>query len=206
MARPGVFRDNVAWRGTAPDEIESTAASEDVAVARAAIERLEAELASREETIGLLLDQLSRVEEAQASGRAEWEQLCGWLAELEERVEGHDGDALLQLQEQLAGQEQQAEELRKKAAQDRRAGEAQQRIHEGEIARLHAELAHARAAAPGDTDGDGEPAASGSVADSAVIEGLRSENLRLCAACEELTKRLDTESAETWEARLAESC
>ena len=177
------------------------AASEDLAVARAAIERLEAELASREETIGLLLDQLSRVEEAQASGRAEWEQLSGWLAELEERVEGHDGDALLQLQERLAGQQQQADELRKKAEQDRRAGEAQRRIHEGEIARLQAELAHARAAAPGGTDGDGEPAASGPVADPAVIEGLRSENLRLRAACEELTKRLDTEPAETWEAQ-----
>jgi hypothetical protein len=184
-----------------PDEIESTTASEDVAVARAAIERLEAEVASREETIGLLLDQLSRVEEAQASGRAEWEQLCGWLAELEERVEGHDGDALLQLQQQLAGEQQQADALRKKAEQDRRTVEAERRVHEGEIARLQAELAHVRAAALDGTDGDGEPAASDSVADSAVIEGLRSENLRLRAVCEELTKRLDTGPAETWEAQ-----
>ncbi len=184
-----------------PDESEATAASEDVGVARAAIERLEAEVASREETIGLLLDQLSRVEEAQASGRAEWEQLSGWLAELEERVEGHDGDALLQLQQRLAGQQQQADELRKKAEQDRRAGEAQRRIDEGEIARLQAELAQVRAAAPGGTDGDGERAASGPVADLAVIDGLRSENLRLRSACEELTKRLDSGPAETWEAQ-----
>ena len=157
MARPGPVRADASLaRPRHRTETELTAASEGVAVARAAIERLEAELASRDETIGLLLDQLSRVEEAHASGRAEWEQLSGWLAELEQRVEGHDGDALLQLQERLAGQERQADEVRKKAEQDRRAGEAHRRIHEGEIARLQAELAQARAAAPGDTAGDGE--------------------------------------------------
>ena len=104
-----------------PEGTDAVAAAEEAAAARAEIERLESELAGREETIGLLLDQLSRVEEAHAANRAEWEQLAGWLAELEQRVEGQDGDALLGLQERLAAQQQQADESRRKAEQDRRA-------------------------------------------------------------------------------------
>jgi uncharacterized small protein (DUF1192 family) len=70
---------------------ESVAAGEAASLARAEVERLEAELGGREETIALLLDQLSQVEEARAASRAEWEQLAGWLTELEQRVEGQDG-------------------------------------------------------------------------------------------------------------------
>ena len=70
------------------------------------VERLKAELAGRDETILLLLDELSRVEEAQAASRAEWEQLTGWVAELEHRVEGQDGDAVHRLENELADQQQ----------------------------------------------------------------------------------------------------
>ena len=41
------------------------------------VERLTCELASREETVALLLDQLSLLEEARTADRAEWEQLAG---------------------------------------------------------------------------------------------------------------------------------
>jgi hypothetical protein len=181
------------------------AAAEEAAVARAEVERLVAELAGREETIDLLLDQLSRVEEAQAAGRAEWEQLAGWLAELEHRVEGQDGDALLRLRERLAAQQQQADESRRKAEQDRRASEAQRQVYEGEIARLQAALAQHRAAAPAGGEGDGERSAAGRVPDSEVIEALRSENLRLRAAWEELARRPAAEAPEARDARLAEA-
>jgi hypothetical protein len=72
------------------DALASAAAEEEVDLARAEVQRLKAELAGSEETIGLLVDQLSRVEEAQAASRAEWEQLAGWLTELEQRVERQD--------------------------------------------------------------------------------------------------------------------
>ena len=123
-----------------PESIESVAA-EELAVARATIERLEAELGDREETISLLLDQLSRVEEAQAASRAEWEQVAGWLAELEQRVEGQDGER-------------------------------------------------------------GAPCSG---PDSEVVEVLRSENLRLRTAWEELSQRPATEPSETGAAGLAET-
>lgn len=106
------------------------------AVARAEVQRLEAELAGREETIGLLLDQLGRVEEAQAASRAEWEQLAGWLDELEQRVEGR--------------------------------------------------------------------AAPGLGPDPAAIDALRSENLRLRAALQELAERGASAPSEPRDDRLAE--
>ena len=134
----------------------------------------------------LLLDELSRVEEAQAAGRAEWEQLAGWVAELEQRVEGQDGDALLRLQERLAAQQQQAEELRKKSEQDRRAGRPSGGSIEGEIARLQAELAQV-GTAPGLLEATtAEPLRAPSRL--RVVEALRSENLRLRAAWQELVE------------------
>src|SRR5205807_697659 len=121
---------------------------------------------------------------AQEASRAEWEHLAGWVAELEQRVEGQDGDALLRLQERLAAQQQQVDTLRMKSEQDRRAWEAQRQVHEGERARLEAALAHVPAspAAPGS---DGDRAAP----DSEVVAALRSENLQLRAAWQELAKR-----------------
>jgi hypothetical protein len=124
-----------------PEAVEAGAAAAEVARARAEVERLETELGGREETIALLLDQLSRVEEAQAAGRAEWEQLAGWLAELEHRVEGQDGQG----------------------------------------------------------------SAPGSGPDSELVAALRSENLRLRAAWEELSQRPAAGASETGDARLAET-
>ena len=55
------------------------------------LDRLGAELAARDETINLLLDQLRLVEEAESASRAEWEQLAQWVAEVEQRVERQQG-------------------------------------------------------------------------------------------------------------------
>jgi hypothetical protein len=82
-----------------PQEGDPDRDAAELAGARAAVEQLRLELAGRDETIGVLLDQLSRVEEAEAASRAEWEHLAGWLAELEHRVEGQDGDATQQLED-----------------------------------------------------------------------------------------------------------
>ena len=103
------------------------------------------DLASREETVALLLDQLSLLEEARTADRAEWEQLAGWVAELEQRVEGQDEDALRRLQARLGDQQREAEELRTKLEQHRRGWEVQREVYEGTIARLQEGLAKAQA-------------------------------------------------------------
>ncbi len=182
-----------------PDRADAVYAAEEAAAARTEVSRLETELAAREETIGLLMDHLSRVEEAQAAGQAEWEQLCGWLAELERRVEGQDGDALLQLEERLAAEQRRADESRKQAEQDRGGAEVQRRIYEGEISRLRAALARDRSAGIED-EARGGPARRGP--DSEELESLLAENLRLKAACEKQAGRPD---ALALEAGLTES-
>src|SRR5947208_13938421 len=55
--------------------------------ARRQVASLTAEIASREETISLLLEQARLFEEAEAADRANWEQLNHWVQELEQRVE-----------------------------------------------------------------------------------------------------------------------
>jgi hypothetical protein len=173
--------------------------------ARAQVERLEAELASREETIGLLMDQLSRVEEAQAASRAEWEQLAGWLDELEQRVEGQDEDASLRLQEQLAVQQRHADELRKEVEQGRRAAESQRQAYEGEIARLRAALARTGTDESAVGEGDEGRATPEGGPDSEAIDALRSENLRLRAALQELAERSAAGPSEARDDRFAET-
>jgi chromosome segregation ATPase len=79
---------------------EPAAAQREAAEALAEAEKLRAELARRDETIGLLMDHFHVVEETQAASRAEWEQLAGWVVELEQRVEGQDGAAAERLQEE----------------------------------------------------------------------------------------------------------
>src|SRR5262249_9042899 len=85
-----------------------------------------------------------------------------------------------------------------------RAAEAQRQVYEGEIARLQAALAQGRAAAPAAREGDDESAAPAPRPDSEMIEALRSENLRLRAAWEELANRPTDEAPGTPDSRLAE--
>ena len=145
-------------------------------------------MAGRDETIRLLLDELSRVEEAQAATRSEWEHLAGWVAELEHRVEGQDGDALHQLENRLAAQQQKADALQVKSEQDRRAWEAQRQIYQEEIARLQGTLDQVAKSpeAPGADDGR---VTQGPGPDASVVEALQAENLRLRAAWQELVER-----------------
>ena len=138
---------------------------------------------------------MSRVEDAQAATRAEWDHLAEWVATLEHRVEGQDGDALRALENRLAVEEQKADALRRKSEQDYRAWEAQRQIYQAEIARLQA--------GPGDVPTTRDAPGP----DSSVVEAISAENLRLRAAWQELVERTTaaTEHSEAVDARLAEA-
>jgi hypothetical protein len=162
----------------ARDEPESSDPRENVAAVEQEVKALEAELASREETIGLLLDQLRLVEEAEAANRVEWERLAEWVAELELRVEGQDEDAVRGLRDQCAAQQRQADGLRLESERQRRVWETQRQAYEGEIARLQAMLVKVPASGPAEGNDEG-PTDPGSHPEAGVIQALQEENLRL---------------------------
>ncbi len=137
------------------DEAAAHADHEHVAGDSGEVERFQAELVSRDETIRLLMDELSRVEEAQAATRAEWEQLDTWVAELEHRVEGHDENGLRELENRLALEQSKVDSLQAKSERDRRAAEAQRQMYQAEIARLQETLAELVNSAKNPVDADG---------------------------------------------------
>jgi chromosome segregation ATPase len=169
-------------------ESELPAATEKVAGSRDETERLTAELATREDTIRLLLDELAQLEEALAAGRAEWEHLSGWMAELERRVEGQDADALGNLEARLAAQHAETDALRLRSERDRLDWESQRQILQAEVARLEIALNQASRScrAPGAQDAGASQICS---PDSEMVEALREENARLRAAWQELGER-----------------
>jgi hypothetical protein len=169
------------------------------------IERLQAELAGRDETIVLLLDELSRLDAAQQANRAEWEQFNNWVAELEHRVERQDGDAVHHLENQVVAQQQKAEAVEAESDQDRRDWKAQRQLLQAEISRLQGALDQVASMADEKKDLANEDLSTGGV-DSSVVEALQAENVRLRAAWQELVERTSsTESSEAMDARLAES-
>ncbi|MGE5755515.1 MAG: hypothetical protein ACM35G_07350, partial [Planctomycetaceae bacterium] len=139
--------------------------------ARRQIEVLNAELAGREEAIALLLEQTRLLEEAEASSRAEWDQLRQWVEEVERRVEQRDG-AGPDLEAELEAERRQAESQRHTAEGDRRLWDAQRRALEQEVEQLRA----MRAQVVGRTDS------------AAALVALEQENQRLRDACRQLTR------------------
>jgi uncharacterized small protein (DUF1192 family) len=186
----------------AEDECDRFAAAEHAAHSRGEVERLTLELASRDETLALLLDQLGSLEETRTAERAEWDQLAGWVAELERRVEGQDEDAFRRLQASLANQQKEAEELRTKFEHHRRGWEVQRAVYEGKIARLQEGLAksEARARAPEDNEGQND---LGSSRDIEETKALEAENLRLIAQ-QEMTERIAGENSAALHSSLCE--
>jgi chromosome segregation ATPase len=142
---------------------------------RRRLEELSAELAGRDETIAVLLEQTQHFEEAVAAQRAEWEQLNRWVQEVERRVEGRDGlDA--HLGEELEAERRRAETLGGQLDSERRAWDVRRRALEGEVDDLRRRLAGLQA---GGADGSGL---------RGQIEALERENRRLrdtCAALEQ---------------------
>jgi hypothetical protein len=149
--------------------------------------RLSAELAARDETITLLLDQLRLVEDAESASRAEWEQLTQWVAEVEQRVERQDGAGTEKLVLELDSHRRQAEEFRSQLDRERKAWNHQRSGLETEIQRLQALLARAaqEVAAPGD---------------AAALTILESENQRLRQLCTDLDETIKSEAKSLHEA------
>jgi hypothetical protein len=138
---------------------------------RRQIDLLNSELISRDETIGMLLEQTRLLEEAEATSRAEWEQLRQWIEEVERRVEQRDGDGL-DLQAELEAERRRGEAQRVEAEGERRRSEAQRLAMEKEVEQLRSMLAQV---------------ASRSEVDSAsvAVEALEAENQRLRDASRE---------------------
>lgn len=152
-----------AWASAGPE-----APASDPAEGR--IGELTSLLAERDETIGLLWDQLTALEEVGSAKAAEWDQLTRWVEELEERIE-RDGTPPVD----PSGAEAEAAALRDRL-------ESQQRSWDAERLRYQRELETLRAR----RDEAGRPA---DVADpSALLE----ENRRLSEQCDRV-EALETE-------------
>jgi len=144
------------------------------------LDRLGAELAARDETINLLLDQLRLVEEAESASRVQWEQLTQWVAEVEQRIERQDGAGTEKLALELDAHRRQAEECRLQLDLERTAWNDQRRGLENEIHRLQSLLAR----------GAEENAAS---SDGAALAILESENQRLRQLCQDHDETIESE-------------
>lgn len=130
-----------------------------------------ADLAGRDETVEILLEQSRLYEEAAAAQRAEWEQLNQWVEEVERRLDGRDADGP-RLRAELEAERDRAEALRRAGESDRRGWEAQRSGLEREAQILRDQLAGHRRGAD-DREG------------AALVE-LAAENRRLRVACETL--------------------
>jgi hypothetical protein len=153
--------------GSAP-EINDSSSSEE---SRQQIDRLNAELVSRDETIGMLLEQTRLLEEAEATSRAEWEQLRQWVEEVERRVEQRDGNGF-DLQTELEDERRRAETQRLAAEGERRRWEAQRLAMEKESEQLRTMLAQVASRSEVDSA-------------SAAMAALEAENQRLRDASRE---------------------
>ena len=150
--------------GLAPDESRALCCK---------IDELKSELSSRDESIALLLEQIRLFEEAETASRAEWEQLSGWVAEVERRVERRDTTSQ-DVQLELETERNQATAQRLAFEKDRRGWEAQREVLEEENERLRqkiAELANHTEATP-----------------DAAYAALESENRRLRDTCHSLVR------------------
>jgi hypothetical protein len=125
-------------------------------------EELSAELAAREETIAVLLEQTRWYEEAAAAQKSEWEQLHQWVEEVERRVaekESREADLRAELNEER----RKGEASRSEAESLRRQDEVSRRGLEREVESLRDRLRRAAEGQPRD----------------ALVASLEEENRRL---------------------------
>jgi ribosomal protein S15P/S13E len=99
------------------------------------IDTLVAELAAREETILLLLEQIRLAEEAEAASRAEWEQLNHWVQAVERRVEERDTSGT-DLRAELEAERRNSATLRQAAEKDQQAWDVSRKALIAEVERL----------------------------------------------------------------------
>lgn len=129
------------------------------------IEELTHSLAERDETITLLWEHLSAIEESQAARSAEWEQLHHWVEELEHRLSTSD-----HLDTDPGSNGQMASSLREEL-------EAHQQGWDRERQQLEAELARVRLRLEAETNAAGDSA----------LNDLQQENHRLRDECRRLS-------------------
>jgi hypothetical protein len=153
-------------------------------------ERLRRELAARDETIALLLDQLGLVEEAERATRAEWEQLAGWLAEVEDRVERRERGPAGGEAEEVAALRRQLDESRASHARDREAWDRGHRELARENQRLTAMAEQAAVVARAQPTEAAGPDARWKALE-AQNEGLRERCRELEADCRRQVETLD---------------
>lgn len=152
---------------------------------RQELARLGAEVAARDETINVLLDQLQLVEEAESASRAEWERLAAWVTEVEDRVERQAGAGTAPNDEELPTHRRLAEESLSQLERERESWKNQRLALEREIERLEEMVTRPLS----------KPGAPAPGADKAIA-GLESENRRLRLLHQELEEnaRAETEA------------
>jgi hypothetical protein len=129
------------------------------------IRQLKEELASREETIALLLEQVRLADEAEAASHAEWDQLHTWVQELEHRVADRGNDEPdPELRAELEAERRNSELLRQSADKAERSWEVQRQSLVAEVERLRARFTEV---------------ASGSDTTIAAVRALENENQAL---------------------------
>jgi hypothetical protein len=136
------------------------------------IAQLEKEIACHEETIALLLEQTRLADEAEAAGRAEWEQLHNWVQEVERRVADRTNPGT-DLTEELGTERRNNELLRQAAEKEQRSWEVQRQSLVAEVERLRARFSEV--AGESDTT-------------VAAVGALEHENRQLREAYDELVR------------------
>jgi hypothetical protein len=136
--------------------------------------QLGGELAAREETIALLLEQIRLADEAEAASHAEWEQLHHWVEEVERRIAGQ-GQPESEIREDLAAERRNSDLLRQAAEKDQRTWESQRQALVAEVERLRSRFT----AVAGESD-----------TTVAAVQVLEQENQQLRAAYDELARNM----------------
>jgi hypothetical protein len=202
------LRDHPPWESVSAcnaqgeEDAKASGARESARATEEEVERLTSELNNREQTVTILLDQLSLLEEAKAADRAEWERLIEWVTELEKRVEAQDEDALRRLEARVGAQTRGAEERRAQLEHDRRGWDVARKVYDEEIARLRSELAQAQASALAVRDGEGLVDQS-ACAEFERVKALEAENLRLRAG-QAILERTAAENSSALRSRMGE--
>jgi hypothetical protein len=138
------------------------------------VAELSGELAGRDETIALLLEQMRLAEDTEAASRAEWDQLNLWVQEVERRV-AERGETGADLRGELEAERRGAEALRQAAEKEQRSWEVQRQSLVAEVERLRSKF----------TQVAGESDAS-----VAAVQALEHENQQLREAYHDLARNV----------------
>lgn len=175
------LRDETAQRELEHPPIDD---SETVRRLDARITELQDELASREDTIAFLLDQLVAIEQSTTAERAEWEQLSQWVNRIEERVDSkeRDSDSLLSDLEAARAELANREQFIKS---EQRAWDAQRLAWTREVEELRSQITNLALQSTAHSQRSTNEADE---TDTTVLRVMEEENRRLRQTCFELTK------------------